>query len=460
MKKVLSALVLVLLLTAGCAGGPAATATPTPTSPAAQTPTGSGATYYVSPSGSDAAPGTIAEPWATIQHAAESISAGDTALIRGGTYAENIEVAGSGDADNGYVVFSAYAGEQPVLDGTGNDASNGLIISGKSYVKLLGLEIRNWDGNAVWIEYCDHIEISDCEVHHAFYGIGLLATHDFALSRVTIHHFDLYGFDASAEGSDVCYNGVLNDCVAHTGRDSEQNVDGFALGHGDQHSFTLNGCTTHDVFDGFDSGAENTDVTFNRCLAYDNWNTGFKLWADTQVTNCVSYHNGETNVELDWSGTPKTATLRNCTFMDAGTFNVWVEDSQDTLEMYNCIVAGGDNIGLSFEQTGAAQYHGDYNVLHNDNAERAIVVGYEDEFSLSQVAAGQWTAYGGQDAHSLVVTDVESLFESAGAWDLHLCAGSLAIDSGAAQDAPLGDYDGTARPQGAGCDIGAYEYSP
>ena len=458
MKKVLTTLMLVLLLVAGCGQGAESTPTATPTSQSTQTPTVSGVTYYVSPSGDDASSGTITDPWATIQHAAGVLVAGDTLFIRGGTYTENIEVAGSGDAANGCIVFSAYAGEQPIIDGTGNDAENGLIVSGKSYVKLLGLEIRNWDGNAVWIEYCDHIEISDCEVHHAFYGIGLFATHDFELSRVTIHHFDLYGFDASAEGSNVCYNGVLNDCIAHTGIDREQNVDGFALGHGDQHDFTLNRCTTHDVFDGFDSGAENTDVTFNRCLAYDNWNTGFKLWADTQVTNCVSYHNGETNVELDWSGTPKTATLRNCTFVDAGTFNVWVEDSGDTLNMYNCIVAGGDNIGLAFEQTGVAQYQGDYNVLHNDNAERAIVVGYEDEFSLSQVAAGQWTAYGGQDAHSLVVTDALTLFHSAGAGDLHLCSGSAAIDSGIAQGAPQEDYDGTARPQGAGYDIGAYEY--
>ena len=458
MKKVLTTLMLVLLLVAGCGQGAESTPTPTPTSQSTQTPTVSGVTYYVSPSGDDASPGTITDPWATIQHAAEVLVAGDTLFIRGGTYNESIEVANSGDATYGHIVLSAYPGEQPIIDGTGSEASNGLIMSGKSYIRLLGLEIRNWSGNAVWLEYCDHIEISDCEVAHAFYGIGLLAIHDFELNRVTIHHFDLYGFDASAEGSNVCYNGVLNDCIAHTGRDPQQNVDGFALGHGDQHHFTLNRCITHDVFDGFDSGADNTDVTFNRCLAYDNWNTGFKVWGHTQMANCVCYHNGETNVELDWSGTPKTATLQNCTFVDAGTFNIWVENSQDTLYMYNCIVAGGDNIGLAFEQMGVAGYQGDYNIFHNDDAERAIEVGYEDEFSLSEVSAGQWAAYGGQDTHSLAVTDVGTLFGSLSAWNLHLCPGSVAIDSGMAQGAPQEDHDGNARPQGAGYDIGAYEY--
>src|SRR3954465_14943313 len=48
----------------------------------------SGATYYVSPSaGSDANPGTSAAPFATLQHAANLVGAGDTVVARAGTYA-------------------------------------------------------------------------------------------------------------------------------------------------------------------------------------------------------------------------------------------------------------------------------------------------------------------------------------------------------------------------------------
>jgi len=42
--------------------------------------------------------------------------------------------------------------------------------------------------------------------------------------------------------------------------------------------------------------------------------------------------------------------------------------------------------------------------------------------------------------------------------DFHLRADSLAIDSGATVPVPT-DYEGRARPQGSGYDIGAYEYS-
>lgn len=43
-------------------------------------------------------------------------------------------------------------------------------------------------------------------------------------------------------------------------------------------------------------------------------------------------------------------------------------------------------------------------------------------------------------------------------FDLHLKPGSPAIDAGDTLSAPAVDYDGVARPQGAQCDVGAYEF--
>ena len=42
--------------------------------------------------------------------------------------------------------------------------------------------------------------------------------------------------------------------------------------------------------------------------------------------------------------------------------------------------------------------------------------------------------------------------------DLHLKAGSPAIDAGTSDSAPSDDLDDVPRPQGAGYDVGAYEY--
>ena len=416
-------------------------------------------TYYVAPSGDDANPGTLDQPWSTIHHSADTLVAGETVCIRNGVYREQVLTTRSGDPVDGYIVFSAYPGEKPVIDGTDVTTGNNGFIINHDYIKLVGLEICNWPDDGILMCAAGYTEVQDCEVHDVGGGIGAAdGTHDFVFERVLAHHFTLYGFDASPSDGADCYNGVFSNCTAYTGRDPDQNVDGFALGHGKQHGFMLSRCVAYNVYDGFDMSAYN--VTLSSCSAHDCWNTGYKLWADNiTLVNCLSYHNDDTNMYLAWDGKPGTSTLRNCHFVDGGTFNVWVENPNDGLHMYNCILAGGDNLGLAFEQVGVTNYRGDYNVFHNDNAERVIGVGYQDEFSLSQIAAGDWATYSGQDQHSLVSYNASQLFNNLANWDLHLVEGSIAIDAGTSQDALLVDCDGVSRPQGKGYDIGAYEYS-
>jgi hypothetical protein len=69
--------------------------------------------------------------------------------------------------------------------------------------------------------------------------------------------------------------------------------------------------------------------------------------------------------------------------------------------------------------------------------------------------------YGGQDLPDFLAGTLEgdALFLDLAAHDLHLQAGSPAIDAGV--DAGLAfDFDFQPRPQGSACDIGAYEFSP
>src|SRR5713226_5873778 len=58
-----------------------------------------GATFYVATTGNDANPGTQTQPWATLQHAVETIAPGDTILVQPGTYAGcRIETSGQAGA--------------------------------------------------------------------------------------------------------------------------------------------------------------------------------------------------------------------------------------------------------------------------------------------------------------------------------------------------------------------------
>ena len=127
--------------------------------------------------------------------------------------------------------------------------------------------------------------------------------------------------------------------------------------------------------------------------------------------------------------------------------------------MYNTILAGGRHNGLTFEQMNVSNYKGDYNIFHNNNEARTILVGYEVEFSPGKISGGEWSLYSKQDEHSIVVKSAESLFENLDTWNLRLHSGSIAIDLGTLDGAPDIDFDGVIRPQGDDVDIGAFEFS-
>jgi hypothetical protein len=117
-----------------------------------------GSTYYVSTSGNDSNPGTIGSPWLTIQHAANSVSAGATVYVFGGVYGEAVNFPASGTA-SAPIAFKSYPGQTAVIDGTdvacctSNPASSGNATQGlvtivdQSYVIVSGFEIRNFTTN-------------------------------------------------------------------------------------------------------------------------------------------------------------------------------------------------------------------------------------------------------------------------------------------------------------------------
>jgi len=121
-----------------------ATGTSAQSNEAVATPS-SGTSYYVSPSGNDSNPGTLASPWLTSQKAGNSATAGSTVYFRSGTYG-HFDVNVSGSAAGGYITFTNYPGETAIIDGGGYTGSfdHGLIhILDQSYIKIIGFEVRN-----------------------------------------------------------------------------------------------------------------------------------------------------------------------------------------------------------------------------------------------------------------------------------------------------------------------------
>jgi hypothetical protein len=94
-------------------------------------------TYYVTTTGSNSADGSVGTPWLTIQHAADTMSAGDTVLVATGTYAERVVTAHAGTDASHYIIFKTTASAQIL----------GFNIS-HDYVRVEGFTITNTVGSA------------------------------------------------------------------------------------------------------------------------------------------------------------------------------------------------------------------------------------------------------------------------------------------------------------------------
>ena len=134
--------------------------------------------YYVAVDGDDDNPGTLAEPWGTIQHAADLLAAGDAVQVRGGVYHEAVTVNVSGSESGGYITFQSYPGETAVLDGNGlsvpDDDTGLILIIDQHHLIIDGLEIRNYTTGTphrvpVGINVrgiAHHIHLTNNHIHH------------------------------------------------------------------------------------------------------------------------------------------------------------------------------------------------------------------------------------------------------------------------------------------------------
>jgi parallel beta helix pectate lyase-like protein len=98
-------------------------------------------TYYISPLGSDAAAGSLAAPWKTLQKAANAVAPGDHVVVRAGTYTGfNLTTPGTAAAP---ITFSADPGvtitaPNPSGPQAGKD---GINVEGADYAIIEGFDV-------------------------------------------------------------------------------------------------------------------------------------------------------------------------------------------------------------------------------------------------------------------------------------------------------------------------------
>jgi len=413
-----------------------------------------GTVYYVAPTGSDSNPGTQDYPWQTIQKAADTLAAGDTVYIKAGIYEEGVSPQNSGSAD-AYIVYAAYPGDTVTLNGAGVTLPewNGLFnLVGQDYIRVSGLRVINAgpgphnpgilveDASYVLIEHnyvynssdsgvivwnSDNVIVAHNEIEGACYGgynegISVGRTDTFEVKYNHVHHSIKEGIAAK----DGASNGKVFGNHVH-------DTDAVGIYVDAQTKYTYNievfENVVHDIAaNGFavasEQGGSLENVKLYNNVAYHNKWVGFDVssccialhpMSNVQIINNTSYDNGWDS----WGG------------------GIALDNPQaEGIVIRNNICSQNLYFQIAVEPSVPAQ---NVTVDHN------LIDGYRGT---------EGEVYGDD-----YVTG-DPMFVHAAGGDFHLQPGSPAIDKGSSTDAPTRDFEGHARPHGAGYDIGADEY--
>ena len=217
------------------------------------------ATYYVSTTGNDRNPGTFALPWATVQHAANTVKAGATVYVFGGVYHESVNFPKSG-TESAPITFQNYPGQTAVIDGTGvscctsnppssgNDTQGLINIVNQSYLVLAGFEIRDFTTSnpaytpaGVWItgsgtgiqllnNLLHNITTSSEENGNAF-GIAVYGTSQTPISHLVISGNEVYSLKTGNSESVNVDGNVTNFAITNNLVHDNDNIGIDAIGY-------------------------------------------------------------------------------------------------------------------------------------------------------------------------------------------------------------------------------------
>ncbi len=447
------------------------------THPSAET-----ATYYVSPDGDDSASGKHDAPWASPGYGSKQLSPGDTLILKSGRYVleeywEDMITPVSGLPD-AWITIKGEEGGQAVLVGR-NNLYSAFDVSGACYLKIENLEITS-DGGAWFrdgISACggpfEHSIIRNVYIHRIDeMGINIKDVDDIVIEdcNITFCGFGAVGGPEGDEGG--CRNLTIRNCCLSysghyyqggSGNSPYDRPDGFGIEASAGPVTIINTVAAHNRGDGLDSKCANTLIT--NCIAADNRCDGIKLWGnESRIVNCTIYGTGDGDAESSpWAAVVIGQCEQQGTHFEIINTTISENPSRHAYPMYvqydcqasmtllmrNTIVSGGDSVVYIGD---SVDFTAEHNIFYIPGS-AAKVYAHGREYSGQDIENGEL----GPENMS---RDPE--FRGPGwgdAADLHLQASSPAVDAGCSKGAPEYDLDYSPRPQGAGFDIGAYEYN-
>lgn len=293
-------------------------------------------TYYVSPSGNDNNPGTIDQPWFTLQKAWTVIAAGDLVYMRGGTYIYSIQqgLTGKNGTAADLIKVWAYPGEKPVITrGSTFDRPywhrSGVFFTG-NYVHWKGIEItgfKNIDGNieSGLLAYnannniFEQLNIHDN--HSGFYLEGNCTGNAF-LNSDFHDNYDTQGGGGNSDGLATAYMTALNSTTTITGCRFWNNGD-----------------------DGLDNFENSGYVLIDNCWS---WHNGYVKGTNTPAGDGVGFKLGS-----DFLTTPANINvvkrrLQRSIAFDNDNAGIHINEADFSTEIYNNTLFRNKITGLNF----------------------------------------------------------------------------------------------------------------
>ena len=397
-------------------------------------------TYYVAPppAGSNFNLGTLAQPWATLQHAANQVGPGDVVEVRTGNYAGmNLT---SGGAAGLPITFRAFAGESPVIDAPAASPSVGINIETASHVVIEGFRLVATGNYGIRIIDSDDVQVRNNRIDGMTQS-GVLASsaddvviEDNHITASVINAGVLYL--GSGDRLVVRRNELLNN---HGGivliADAKFGPPGLirdAIIEANRIRIVNGSLVSAIAFIGVQ------DSTVKNNLAYNVPRFGILLWKDV----------------ASGSSTGNLIVNNTIVLLDIGRFAIYALEASTGTTIRNNVLYNANTSAT----TGSISMSSDS--FPGTSSNRNVVV---DRFEITtpqgdtMYSLANWRTQTGQDFNSLLGNPV-TLFVSLATGNFRLPAGSPAIDAGEARNDVLLDVEGLPRPAFAGWDIGAYEF--
>lgn len=472
--------------------------------------------FYVATNGSNGASGSASAPWRTIQHAVDTVAAGDEICVRGGIYGEVVTIARSGSAQAGPITLRAVPGENAIVDGSGLSIPDGqyglLTLIDASHITVRGFELRNYTTNST-----ANVPIG-LYVTGAGTNIRLIGNHIHAI-RTTANGCAANAFGLKVDGTKApqsinqlfIVGNEINDLTLGCSESFslDGNVENWEIRNNRVHdtnniaigAIGFEGIAPNPAYDQARDGVIAGNTVYNISSfgnpAYGNEYSADGIYVDGGTRILIErnlVHHVDIGIEVASEHAGRTSSqviVRNNIVHSGNSAGI-------SIGGYDATVGGSDQVDIfgntlfrnDQADTGSGEFQIQYKATNNRFANNIVYAGpsgvlvsayttdsavpaqldynlyFEESGGLPPAwvwqgveynSVGAWKSGSAQDAHSGFANP---LFLAPGSFDLRVQPSSLAVNAG---NDPGGnvigaaDFAGLPRVQGAAIDIGAHE---